>query len=417
MYQQIATFGKMKPVQPTANSPQKIITKTIWILSFVSLFTDMASEMLYPIMPLFLKYIGYNFIFIGILEGVAEAVAGLSKSYFGQRSDNSGKRLPFVQLGYFFSAISKPMLALFIYPWWIFLSRTIDRLGKGIRTGARDAMLSDESRPETKGRVFGFHRSMDTMGAVFGPAIALVYLYFYPHNYKTLFLIAFLPGMLAVISTLLIKEKKRPQIINPDGKRAKANVFAFAAYWKNSTPQYKKLVTGLLLFALFNSSDVFLLLKMKESGYNDTSIIGVYIFYNLVFALLAYPIGILADRIGLKKVFIWGLFAFSLVYIGFAINNNITVFFLLFFLYGVYAAATEGISKAWISNIVAESETATAIGTYSGFQSICALIASTLCGLLWFNFGAMFTFLLTAFVTLLVILYLSFFKRTTHSIK
>ena len=223
MYQQIATFGKMKPVQPTANSPQKIITKTIWILSFVSLFTDMASEMLYPIMPLFLKYIGYNFIFIGILEGVAEAVAGLSKSYFGQRSDNSGKRLPFVQLGYFFSAISKPMLALFIYPWWIFLSRTIDRLGKGIRTGARDAMLSDESRPETKGRVFGFHRSMDTMGAVFGPAIALVYLYFYPHNYKTLFLIAFLPGMLAVISTLLIKEKKRPQIINPDGKRAKAN--------------------------------------------------------------------------------------------------------------------------------------------------------------------------------------------------
>ena len=156
---------------------------------------------------------------------------------------------------------------------------------------------------------------------------------------------------------------------------------------------------------------------MKESGYNDTSIIGVYIFYNLVFALLAYPIGILADRIGLKKVFIWGLFAFSLVYIGFAINNNITVFFLLFFLYGVYAAATEGISKAWISNIVAESETATAIGTYSGFQSICALIASTLCGLLWFNFGAMFTFLLTAFVTLLVILYLSFFKRTTHSIK
>lgn len=403
-------------MQPITNPPQKIITKTIWILSFVSLFTDVASEMLYPVMPLFLKYIGYNFIFIGILEGVAEAVAGLSKSYFGQRSDNSGKRLPFVQLGYLFSAISKPMLAIFVYPWWIFLSRTIDRLGKGIRTGARDAMLSDESKPETKGRVFGFHRSMDTMGAVFGPAIALVYLYFYPDDYKTLFLIAFLPGMLAVISTLLIKEKRKAPILTPDGKRAPARLFAFAAYWKNSPVQYKKLVTGLLLFALFNSSDVFLLLKMKESGVNDTYIIGVYIFYNLVFALLAYPIGVLADKIGLKKVFIAGLFVFSIVYFGFAFNNNMTVFFLLFFLYGVYAAATEGISKAWISNIVAESETATAIGTYSGFQSICALIASSLCGLLWFNFGAMLTFLLTAGVAVFVILYLVFFKRTAAGI-
>ncbi len=403
-------------MQPLTNSPQKIITKTIWVLSFVSLFTDVASEMLYPVMPLFLKHIGYTAIFIGILEGVAEAVAGLSKSYFGKQSDNSGKRLPFVQLGYFFSAVSKPMLAIFIYPWWIFLSRTIDRLGKGIRTGARDAMLSDESKPETKGRVFGFHRSMDTLGAVFGPAIALVYLYFYPDNYKTLFLIAFLPGLLAVISTLLIKEKKKPTVVTNNHQRTTVNLFAFAAYWKNSPPQYKKLVTGLLLFALFNSSDVFLLLKMKESGLNDTAVIGVYIFYNQVFALLAYPIGILADKLGLKKIFIAGLFCFSMVYFGFAFNNNMIVFFLLFFLYGMYAAATEGISKAWISNIVAGSETATAIGTYSGFQSICSLIASSLCGLLWFNFGAMFTFSLTASVTIFVIGYLVFFKRTAAGI-
>jgi MFS family permease len=171
-------------------------------------------------------------------------------------------------------------------------------------------------------------------------------------------------------------------------------------------------VTGLLLFALFNSSDVFLLLKMKESGLSDTAVIGVYIFYNLVFALLAYPIGILADKLGLKRIFIAGLFVFSLVYIGFAFNNNLVVFLVLFFLYGVYAAATEGISKAWISNITDKSETATAIGTYSGFQSICALIASSLCGLLWYNFGAMFTFLVTASVTIVVIIYLAFYKRT-----
>jgi MFS family permease len=154
---------------------------------------------------------------------------------------------------------------------------------------------------------------------------------------------------------------------------------------------------------------------MKESGLSDTAVIGVYIFYNLVFALLAYPIGILADKLGLKKIFITGLFVFSIVYTGFAFNNSMTVFFLLFFLYGLYAAATEGISKAWISNIVDKSETATAIGTYSGFQSICAFIASSLCGLLWYNFGAMFTFLLTASVAVFVIIYLAFFKRTAVS--
>ncbi|WP_248912298.1 MFS transporter [Gelidibacter algens] len=167
----------------------KYITKTVWILSLVSLFTDTASEMLYPIMPIYLKSIGFSIVLIGILEGVAEATAGLSKGYFGKLSDNSGKRVPFVQIGYAFSAISKPMMAIFIYPLWIFFARTIDRFGKGIRTGARDAILSDEATPEAKGKVFGFHRSMDTLGAVIGPSLALVYLYYFPENYKTLFFI------------------------------------------------------------------------------------------------------------------------------------------------------------------------------------------------------------------------------------
>ncbi|MEO6404639.1 MAG: MFS transporter [Ferruginibacter sp.] len=381
----------------------KIITKTIWVLSLVSLFTDMASEMLYPIMPLFLRTIGYSAIFIGVLEGVAEAVAGLSKSYFGKLSDARGTRLPFVQLGYSFSAISKPMLAIFIYPWWIFLSRTIDRLGKGIRTGARDAMLSDECSKENKGRVFGFHRSLDTMGAVFGPAIALAYLYFYPGQYKTLFIIAFAPGILAIICTLLIKEKKK---IVHASSNIKPSFFAFASYWEKSPVTYKKLLNGLLLFALFNSSDVFLLLKMKESGMNDTAVIGIYIFYNLSYALLAYPLGILADKIGLKKTFIGGLFIFALVYLGFAFNTNIYVFLLLFAMYGLYAAATEGISKAWISNLVSVKDTATAIGTYSGFQSICALLASSICGLLWFYIGAKSTFIITAVISVAVIIYM-----------
>ena len=163
----------------------KYITRTVWVLSLVSLFTDAASEMLYPIMPIYLKSIGFSIVLIGILEGFAEATAGFSKGYFGKLSDNAGKRIPFVQIGYAFSAISKPMMAIFIYPIWIFFARTIDRFGKGIRTGARDALLSDEATSETKGQVFGFHRSMDTLGAVIGPSLALIYLYFYPQDYKT----------------------------------------------------------------------------------------------------------------------------------------------------------------------------------------------------------------------------------------
>ena len=383
----------------------KIITRTIWILSLVSLFTDLASEMLYPMMPVFLRSIGFSFVLIGVLEGFAEAIAGLSKAYFGKRSDITGKRLPFVQFGYMLSAISKPMMAAFIYPLWIFFARAIDRLGKGVRTGARDAMLSDECTKENKGKVFGFHRSMDTMGAVIGPAIALLYLYYHPANYKTLFIIAFFPGMIAILFTLFIKEKKKKT--RTDTKIEGKNFWVIFSYWKNSSQEYKRLLIGLLLFATFNSSDVFLLLRMKESGLTDTAVIGVYIFYNLAFALLAYPIGILADKIGLKKVFLAGLFVFAIVYAGFGVNNNLIIFFLLFFLYGLYAAATEGISKAWISNIVSEKETATAIGTYTGLQSICALLASSITGFLWYRFGSITTFTITACVTLLVILYLS----------
>jgi len=387
----------------------KIITRTIWILSLVSLFTDVASEMLYPVMPVFLRTIGFSFVLIGVLEGFAEAVAGLSKGYFGKRSDVTGKRLPFVQFGYALSAISKPMMAAFVYPLWIFFARTIDRLGKGIRTGARDALLSDETTNENKGKVFGFHRGMDTMGAVLGPSVALLYLYYNPANYKTLFIIAFFPGMIAILFTLFIKEKKK--YADTNSKKGNKSFWVIFSYWKNGSQEYKRLLIGLLLFAAFNSSDVFLLLRVKETGLTDAAVIGVYIFYNLSYALLAYPVGILADRIGLKKVFLAGLFIFAIVYAGFAVNNNLIIFFVLFFLYGLYAAATEGISKAWVSNIVSKKETATAIGTYTGLQSICTLLASSLTGFLWYRFGSITTFSITAFVTLLVILYLSRFQK------
>ncbi|MBP6430592.1 MAG: MFS transporter [Ferruginibacter sp.] len=371
----------------------------------------MASEMLYPVLPVYLKHIGYSVVFIGFLEGIAEALAGLSKPYFGKQSDAMGKRLPFIQVGYALSAISKPMLALFTQPIWIFITKSVDRLGKGVRNGARDALLSDECVPETKGQVFGFHRSMDTWGAVIGPIIALTYLYFNPFDYTTLFIFAIIPGLLTIICTYLIKEKKVvPHVTH---KWSNISFFAFTSYWKKSPTAYKKLAIGLLVFALFNSSDVFLLLKMKESGLADTAIISIYIFYNLVFALFAYPIGVFADKVGFKKMLLFGLFLFASVYFGFAVTNNTIAYIILFAMYGLYAACTDGISKAWISNMVPKCETATAIGTFTGFQSIAALFASTVCGILWYNFGSITTFITTACVTLFAIIYLA--KQSTKN--
>lgn len=379
----------------------KYITRTIWILSAVSLFTDTASEMLYPIMPIYLKSIGFSIALIGILEGIAEATAGLSKGYFGKLSDTSGKRVPFVQIGYALSTLSRPMMAVFTFPVWIFFARTLDRFGKGIRTGARDAILSDEATPQTKGKVFGFHRSMDTFGAVLGPALALLYLYYNPEDYKTLFFVAFLPGLCAVLASLLLKDKTT----TITKQKTATPFFSFLKYWKISPPAYRKLVFGLLLFTLFNSSDVFLLLKAKEAGLDDTMVVGVYIFYNLIYALFAFPIGILADKIGLKTIFIIGLALFATVYFGMALNTNRYLFFGLFALYGIYSAATEGISKAWISNISDKKDTATAIGTFSGLQSICLMLASSLTGLVWFQFGATTAFSITGIVTTFVIIY------------
>jgi MFS family permease len=379
----------------------KGISRTVWVLSLVSLFTDTASEMLYPIMPIYLKSIGFSIVLIGILEGVAEATAGLSKGYFGKWSDNIGKRLPFVQVGYMLSGLSRPMMGMFVAPIWIFFSRTLDRFGKGIRTAARDAILSDEATPETKGNVFGFHRAMDTLGAVIGPLLALLYLYFYPAQYKTLFFIAFIPSLFAVGASFLIKEKQSTPKVN----LKKTSFFDFLKYWKMAPSKYRKLVFGLLLFAIFNSSDIFLLLKAKQSGLSDTLVIGVFIFYNLIYAAFAWPLGSLADKLGLKNIFIFGLIIFSVVYFGIGLSDNSYVIIGLFFLYGLYSAATEGISKAWISNISDKADTATAIGTYAGFQSICAMIASTIAGLIWYNFGAEATFILTGSITLFLVFY------------
>lgn len=387
------------------NSRMKYITKTILFLSLISLLTDIASEMLYPIMPMYLREIGFSVLLIGILEGIAEATAGLSKGYFGKLSDHSGKRKPFVQIGYSLSAVSKPMMALFTYPLWIFAARTTDRLGKGVRTAARDAMLSDETSPEFKGRVFGFHRGFDTLGAAIGPGLALMFLTLHPDDYRPLFLIAFIPGFLATFTTFLIKEKRANELATPVVTNSSPRFFAFLSYWKTAPREFRNLLAGLLVFALVNSSDFFLLLMLKNNGASDQNVILVYIAYNLVFALASFPIGAIGDKIGLKVTFLIGLFFFTVVYVGIVFTKTLPTMVFLFCIYGLYAASTDGIAKAWISNIVPGHETATAIGFYTGMNSVVALLASSIAGLIWFSGSPELMFEFSAAGTILIIVY------------
>jgi MFS family permease len=385
----------------------KIINRTVLILSLVSLFADIASEMLNPVIPVYLKQIGFSVLLIGVLEGVANFTAGLSKGYFGKLSDERGLRLPFIKWGYFLSSLSKPMMAAFTYPLWIFFARTVDRLGKGLRTASRDALLSQNSTKETKARVFGFHRSMDTVGAAIGPIVALVLLLLFPGQYKLIFLIAFIPGLISVALVFFLKERKQP--VSTLGK---GNFFSFFKYWNVASGDYKRLVAGLLFFALFNSSDVFLLLKTKEITGSDQTTIIAYIFYNIVYAMASYPLGVLADKLGIRKVFVSGLLLFAIVYLLFGLTSSTVLLFTAFFIYGIYAAATEGISKAWITNMAHNTNTATAVGFYTSCESICTLLASIIAGGIWTGLGSTPAFIVTAAAAVLVLLYFMFFFRS-----
>ena len=251
---------------------------------------------------------------------------------------------------------------------------------------------------------------MDTFGAVLGPVAALVFLYYYPGQYRLMFILAFIPGLLGVWATFLLKEKNR-LTENAQTKQSTYNFFSFFNYWKESSSAYRKLVIGLIGFALVNSSDIFLLLMMKANGLSDIQLILVYIFYNLIYAVTAYPIGILADRIGLWETLIIGLLLFASVYIGMAFVHSLPFFLLLFAVYGLYAAATEGVSKALISNLSERRDTSTAIGTFSAFNSLAALLSSSIAGFIWYTWGASSLFLFAALGCVMVVGYLMIIRR------
>lgn len=387
-----------------SSDSRSIFNKTVVILSFVSFLNDISTEFLYPILPSYLRSIGFSVLLIGILEGLAEAVAGLGKGYFGKFSDSLGRRSPFVTIGYSLSAISKPLMAAVLHPAWVFVARTLDRLGKGVRTAARDAMLSESSSPGNKAKVFGFHRGMDTLGAVAGPLLALFYLSRNPGDYRTMFFIAFIPAVVAVMLSLFLNDRTR----HSEGRTISLRkYFSFLSYWKESGKAFRILSAGLFAFAIFNSSDMFLLLMVKNLGYGDDEVIIFYIFFNIVVALSAFPAGALADRIGYKKSLLAGLLLFGLAYGLMAFAQSKELIFTAFLIYGLFPSFTDGVSKAWITDITPSDRTATALGFYTGVNSLSVMVSGAVAGAIWITFGANAVFLFSSAGALAVFLFLS----------
>lgn len=384
----------------------KNISRTVLVLSAVSLFTDIGSELLYPVMPVYLQSIGFTISALALLEGFAEAIAGISKSFFGALSDKNNTRLPFVRAGYSLSAVAKILLAASTYIPVVFLSRFSDRLGKGLRSAARDAMLAAESTAQNKTSVFAFHRAMDTLGATIGPLIALLYLANYPGQYRSLIWMAAIPGLIAVLLTFTLHERR-----NISGK-ARKNFFQLLGYWKTSTPGYKYLFCVAILFALVNSADALLLLMLKHKGYSDTQVILLYVIYNFAYAVVAYPVGRLADRTGVKKVVAAGLFIFGIVYFSMVRVENFYLLIILLIAYGVYAACFESGIKSLIIGRSASDEHASALGFYSGWASIAALVASAWTGFLWQHAGVYLPFTLSGVIAIICAALLLWDKNT-----
>jgi len=375
-------------------SIKKEIPRQVIILGLISLFTDLASEMLYPITPIFLTAIlGSSMAVVGIIEGIAEVVAGYLKGYAGNISDKIGRRSIFIKIGYGLSAIAKPLPGLFPVITSVVISRTGDRVGKGIRTAPRDALLGSYSEGNS-GAIFGFHRGMDTLGAVLGPLSSILLLYLFPDNFRLIFLAAFVPSVLAVCFTFLIKDKK----ISPT-KRIKGNYLEF---WRSSSEKYKRLIVLITIFSFANSSDVFLILK--SNFVSDSYILAIlgYVFYNIIYAVFSYPLGRLSDKFGKHLIYGGGLFIFSLVYFGFAFITQSFFFWILFALYGVYSASTEGVLKAWVSDIVPNENRGSAIGLLTMFSSFAIMLGSFATGLLWDAFGSTVPFLTSAVVSLAI---------------
>jgi MFS family permease len=360
------------------STPRKL-PRNVILLGWVSFCTDLATEMLYPIMPLFVTgVLGASPAILGVIDGVAEGISSGLRWIGGALSDRFRKRKPFVVCGYSISALSKPVMGLarFAGGWpTFFVGRCADRLGKSIRTSARDALIVDSTDEQIRGAAFGMHRAMDSAGAVIGPLTALLILVLWPKiSLAWLFFIAFAPGLAsALLAATAVRDV--PHEAKPDATPPPLIQKYPGALWL--------LIVANFVFSIGNSSDSFLILRSKEIGSGFRAIVLMYALYNLIYALASYPLGSLSDRIGRKPVIIAGWLVYAAVYFGFASTTSTLAPWLLFAAYGLYQALTEGITKAMIGDVVAKDQRAGAIGLYYTLAGVGQLIASVLAGYVW----------------------------------
>ena len=369
------------------------ISKNVFVLGLVSFFNDVASEMIYPIVPIFLtSVLGAPVAIVGLIEGIAESTASVLKVISGWLSDKWQKRKPFIIAGYSFSAISKIILSL-AYSWpFVLLARFIDRFGKGTRTSSRDALITESSEDKVRGRAFGFHRTLDTLGAVVGPLIALLAIHFLDNKFRLMFFLAFIPAFIGILLLLFfVKEKKKET----------NSSLAFHFSWRELNPSFKIFLLISFIFALGNSSDAFLILRAQNLGLSLILVVLAYVLFNFTYAIFSTPAGIISDKIGPKKVLLIGFLLFSAVYLFFGLAPSSFFLWLLFPIYGIYMALTEGVGKAYISNLVPQEKTGTAFGVYQTTIGLCTFFASLIAGLLWTYIGVSVPFIFGSIMALI----------------
>lgn len=354
------------------------LTRNVRVLSAVSFLQDAASELLYPLLPIYLTAVlGAPPAVVGAVEGAAEGAAAMTKLAAGPLGDRYSKR-PLIAAGYGMAALGKVMVAAASAWSGVLAGRVVDRLGKGIRGAPRDALLVVDVDDAARGRVFGFHRAMDTMGAVVGPLLGLAGYELLDHQIAPLLWVAVVPAVLSVALVFLVSEKAKGKRTEPRPQRQP--VFARV---RDLPGRYWRVTAVLVAFGLVNFPDALLLLRLNEIGFSVVEVILAYVTYNAVYAISSFPAGLLADRIGRLPVFGLGLVFFAIGYAGLGLTTDPLLAWLLIGAYGLFTGCTDGVSKAWVSSLVGADLQGSAQGVFQGLSGFAVLGAGVWAGLLW----------------------------------
>jgi len=361
------------------------LPRAVWLLGWVSLATDAASESIYPLLPFFLTTVlGAGALSLGVIEGAAEAVNSLLKILSGRQADKSRAKRPLVLLGYSVSSAAKPFIAVVTGPIQVFVVRILDRLGKGIRGAPRDAMLASWASSENRGRVYGVHQAMDNLGAVIGPALATLFLVLYPGRYRTLFALTIIPGAISVLLILLIPER---------GDDVKVRLQADTTDKAERLPsRFTRFMVILTIFSLGNSTDAFLLLRLTQAAGGPQFVPLMWAGIHVVKSGVSFVSGSWSDRIGRRAVIAIGWIVYAIVYAGFAFSTTLASLLTWFIVYGFYFGFAEGTEKALIADLAPATRRGTAFGIYNAVTGLGALTASIVFGLVWNAFGAPIAF-------------------------